>query len=132
MRRRWQETFSHLEEVAAVCRRNQIATALVVAPSAAQLDARLRGTLCRRAGYRADEVDLRLPQRQLGSFAQERDLMLIDLLPHFGRTEQAKFTAAGSQWNDLGNQLAAEALGAWLRRRCGALVAAGERRASAR
>jgi hypothetical protein len=123
MRRRWHETLSHLEEIAAVCRRHQIATAFIVAPSAAQLDARLRSTLCRRAGYRTDEVDVRLPQRQLDSFAQQRDLLLIDLLPHFGRTEQATFTSAGCQWNDLGNRLAAEALGTWLRRRCGTLVA---------
>ena len=52
MRRRWQETFRHLEEIAAVCRRHQNATAFVVAPSAPQLDARLCATLRRRAGDR--------------------------------------------------------------------------------
>src|SRR5438552_980804 len=123
MRRRWREALGHLEELAAVCRRHKIATALLVAPSVPQLDARLRGTLCRRAGYRSDEVDVRLPQRQLASFAQQQDLPLIDLLPHFGRTEQSTFAPSGCQWNDLGNRLAAEALGAWLRQRCATLVA---------
>ena len=85
--------------------------------------ARLRGTLCRRAGYRSDEVDVHLPQRQLASFAQQHDLPIIDLLPHFGRTQQSTFTSTGCQWNDLGNCRAAEAVGAWLRQQCATRVA---------
>ncbi len=123
MRRRWQETFAHLNELAAICRRNHIATALVVAPSVLQLDARLRDTLCRRAGYRAGEVDVQLPQRQLSQFAQEHGLPLIDLLPHFRLPDQPTFASSGCQWNDLGNQVAADALAAWLRQRGATLVA---------
>ncbi len=123
MRRRWQETFAHLEELAAVCRRNQIAAAIVVAPSVPQLDARLRDKLSRRAGYRAGEVDVQLPQRQLSQFAQEHDLPLIDLLPHLAQRHEAAFVPSSRQWSDLGNEVAAEALAAWLERRCTTLVA---------
>jgi hypothetical protein len=123
MRGRWEETFSHLDELASVCRRHKIAAAILIAPSVPQLDARLRDKLCRRAGYRAGEVDVQLPQRQLNQFAQQHGLALIDLLPHFALREQPKFDASGRQWNDLGNQVAADTLAAWLRQRAGTAVA---------
>jgi hypothetical protein len=123
MRRRWQEALAHLSELIAACRRNRIAAALVVAPSVPQLDGRLRDTLCRRAGWLAGEVDVQLPQRQLRQFAQQHELPVIDLLPHFALPERPMFAPSGCQWNDLGNHVASEALVTWLRQRCTTLVA---------
>ena len=50
-------------------------------------------------------------------------LYQLHLVTDRRRTEQTTFAPSGCQWNDLGNRLAADALGAWLSQRCATLVA---------
>jgi hypothetical protein len=123
MRRRWQQTFGHLSEMARVCRRSDVPVVLLAAPSDLQLDARLRETLCRRLGRRPEEIDIELPQRQLSQYARQHDLPLIDLFPHFRNASQGVYGRHASQWNEQGNELAANVLGDWLQSRYAARLA---------
>jgi hypothetical protein len=123
MRRCWQETLAYMSDLAATCRRHNVPLAFLAAPSEPQLDARLRSTLCRRIGCRPEEIDVELPQRQLAQFARQAEMPLIDLLPHFRRATQGVYGRRDSQWNDHGNELAADVLGGWLRGRCATRLA---------
>jgi len=117
MQRRWQDTFAHLDELSEKCRSREVPLALVVAPCDAQLDSRLRKTLCRRLGFRADEVDVHLPQRRLAQFSRQRNIPLIDLLPHFQLSNEAVYCPNDNQWSEQGNRLAADVIRRWLERR---------------
>jgi hypothetical protein len=114
MRQRWREALAYLDEMVEACRRRQMKLALVLVPSAFQLNDVLLAELCRRHGCRPEEFDLELPQRRLGAFAEQRGLAVLDLLPHLRAAEQSAFRRNDFRFNDRGNQLVAEALGRWL------------------
>jgi len=115
LHRRWRDTYDHLTELWQTCRRHNVRLALVLAPSEGQLDPRLRQTLCNRLGWSGDEVDVSLPQRRITAFAREREIAVIDLLPHLRRQGETPFAANGHAWNGRGNRVAAEAIGGWLK-----------------
>ncbi|MBI1902368.1 MAG: hypothetical protein HYS13_14805 [Planctomycetia bacterium] len=126
MRRRWEDALSHLDDIVATCRASGVETALVVVPGRHQVEPQLCQTLCRRQGFSAGELDLELPQRQLGVFAQRRGVPMLDLLPHFRAATGPVYARNQLDWNDEGNGLAAEVIGRWLQRRLAAAIQGGE------
>lgn len=131
--RRWQDAFSHLDQLVRQCRRRDIAVALVIVPAEFQTNLQLCNTLRRRLDYPAEQLDLDLPQRRLAGFADQRQVALFDLLPHVRRAEPPPYLRHSGEWSDSGQDLAATALGNWLQSGYGTLIAAhGQASADAR
>lgn len=124
MHGRWQQSLAHLDDVMHQCRRVNVPMALVLAPGEFQVSRTLCEALRRRAGYSAEELDLELPQRRLAGFADQRQLPVLDLLPHFRAAEISPFSQNAHHWNDHGHAIAAGILSNWLQSRFGAMIAA--------
>lgn len=114
MSARWQEAKSHLTQMAAVCRRQQIPLALVVVPGPFQVNSTLCDALRRQAGYEPGQVDLHLPQRRLAALAGEQSIPVVDLLPYFQSSGEATYERYQHELNDHGNQLATDVIGRWV------------------
>lgn len=117
MRERWQRTFAALDEAVETCRAAEVPLALVVVPGELQLNQGLRTTLLRRCGMTPEQVDVELPQRRLAGFAQQREVPLVDLLPHLRLCRQAVYKRHQTELSDRGNIVAASAIGGWLESR---------------
>jgi hypothetical protein len=127
MRRRWRATLRHLDDMLAFCRQRRIAAALVLVPGEFQVCPRLCESLRRQAGCEPGQVDLELPQRKLAQYADQRQVPLLDLLPHLRAASEPCYCRHQSSWNDQGNKLAAEVLGEWIK--CRRELLAGEAQA---
>ena len=121
---RWNETLAHLKAIVDTCERSKIAAALVLVPAEFQVSRPLCESLCRRAGYDQGQLDLDLPQRRLAAFADEHQVPVLDLLPHFRASRSAGYRRNERTWTDAGHDLAVEAVGQWLQRRYATQVAA--------
>jgi hypothetical protein len=126
MRRCWDNAIAYLDDIVETCRLAGVETALVVVPGRHQVEPQLCRTLCRRQGFAAGELDLELPQRELGVFAQRRGVAMLDLLPHFRAAVGPVYDRNELSWNDEGNRLAADVIGGWLQRRFAAAIQGGE------
>jgi hypothetical protein len=124
MQRHWRATTGHLDQLATHCRERGIAIGLVLVPCEFQVSSALCQTASRRMGYDAAQLDLELPQRRLARFAQERNLPVIDLLPHFRACGFSPYRRHASELNEQGNELATQVIGAWLETRYGPQIAA--------
>lgn len=124
MRRQWEEAVEHLDDLVRQCRKRHIAVGLVLVPSEFQVNAALCEALRRRTGYEAGEVDLDLPQRRLARFAHERNLPVIDLLPHFRASGESPYCRRQGEFSDQGNEIATRIIGGWLQARFGTQIAA--------
>jgi hypothetical protein len=124
MRERWERVFGSLDRVIAVCREADVPLALVIVPAEFQVNQALLGTLLRRYGVSSGQVDVDLPQRRLAGFAHERQLPLIDLLPHLRLCRESAFVRHASTLNAAGNSAAATAIGGWLQSRYAGQIAA--------
>jgi hypothetical protein len=124
MRDRWQETLFHLDQIVRICRDQEIATALVLVPGEFQVCSPLCESLRRNAGYDSNQLDLELPQRRLTEFADQRQIPVLDLLPHLRASTAHPYERNDYRWNDSGNAIAADVVGGWLQRRYGAQLAA--------
>ena len=114
---RWKKAFKHLDGLVRECRESRIEVALVVVPSAFQVNGILCETLCRRMGYDAKTIDVDLPQRRLVTFAGDRGIGCVDLTPHLRRCEEPPYEHSGSGWNDEGTAVAVYAIGRWIESR---------------
>jgi hypothetical protein len=119
----WQRTLSYLEEAAASCRRGGIELVVVLVPAACQVSPALCQTVARRAGLTAADLDLELPQRRLALESAQQGAAVIDLLPALRASAVSPYARNESTWNDHGQRIAADAVGEWLERRFGQLVA---------
>jgi hypothetical protein len=119
MHERWQQTFDAVDNLVAACRASDVAVALVLVPGEFQVNRSLCDTLARRAGYTTEQVDVELPQRKLTSFAANRRLPLIDLLPQLRLCGQSPYERHAATWSDAGHTAAATAIGGWLEGRFG-------------
>ena len=122
MRESWDETFLHLDDLVAQCQRRELPLAVVLVPCDFQVNRQLCERLQRRAGLTAHQLDLELPQRQLRAFADARSVPWLDLLPHLRSTTALPYERDASSFNDLGNRVAADALGQWLRKQFGSQI----------
>jgi hypothetical protein len=119
----WRETFAELDELVAGCAALDARLAFVVVPDGFQVNRVLCDTLRRRAGYQAGQLDLELPQRRLATYAQERGLMLVDLLPYLRASREPVYHPAAGGWNDQARQVANRAVTGWLHSQCSGLAA---------
>lgn len=117
MRQRWERTFAALDGAVDTCRTAKVPLALVVVPGELQLNQGLRTTLVRRCGMTPEQVDVDLPQRRLAGYAQQREVPLVDLLPHLRLCRQAVYARHQTELSDRGNIVAASAIGGWLESR---------------
>jgi hypothetical protein len=124
MRRRWGRTYATLDRAIAGCRNAKVPLALVVVPGEFQLNPGLRDTLLRRSGASPEQFDAELPQRRLAGYAQQREVPLVDLLPHLRLCRDAVYERHATTLNDQGNQAAASAISGWLASRYGDRLAA--------
>lgn len=124
MHARWDDLFADLDQLARQCAARGMALGLVVAPCEFQIDPALCQAARRRAGYRAEEIDLELPQRRLAQFAQRRHLLMIDLLPYLRGEDEPSFARNQSRFNDHGHALAADVIGHWMQSRFSNRIAA--------
>ena len=114
MTARWQETNSHLAQMVRFCRRQEMHLALVVVPGPFQVNPTLCDALRRQAGYKPEQVDLHLPQRRLAALAAEQGMPVVDLLPYFNSSSQTPYERYQREFNDYGNQVAADVVGRWI------------------
>jgi hypothetical protein len=119
MRGRWRQTLGALDDLVADCRQRDLPVAVVLVPGEFQVNGALCDTLARRSGYKAEQVDVELPQRKLACFAAKRQLPLIDLLPSLRLCGQPPYERNALEWNDAGHSAAAGAIGGWLESRYG-------------
>jgi hypothetical protein len=123
---RWREVFAHLDGLFQRCRNDAITPILVIMPCEFQIDERLRETLCRRAGYREDQIDADLPQRRLAAYATDRGIQMLDLMPHLRASRAPSYRCDADHFNKHGNSLAASVLCDWLESQYGStLLASG-------
>jgi hypothetical protein len=123
MHARWRQTFATLDNLVAGCRRRNLAIAVVLVPGEFQVSRALRETLVRRGGYKAEQVDVELPQRKLACFAAKRQVPLIDLLPSLRLCEESPYERNTHAWNAVGHVAAAQAIGGWLESQYGSQLA---------
>jgi hypothetical protein len=121
--RRWGKALRQLDGLVRDCRRSEIDIALVVAPSAFQVNSVLCETLCRRMGYDAKTIDVDLPQRRFATFASERGIGCVDLTPQLRLCDEAPYDRERGGWNDEGAAVAVHTLGGWLTSRYGGEMA---------
>lgn len=119
---RWEESLAWLDRIARYCERHEIPHALVLLPGEFQVCPTLCEGLCRNAGCERGEIDLELPQRRLKSFADERELPVVDLLPQLRAAAEYPFERNAAALNDGGQRVVADALGGWLQHRYATLV----------
>ncbi len=124
MRERWERTYAALDRAVAGCRAADVPLALVIVPGEFQLNPGLRDTLLRRGGVSPEQFDAELPQRRLAGYAQQREVPLVDLLPHLRLCREAVYERHATTLNEQGNQAAASAISGWLASRYGDRLAA--------
>jgi hypothetical protein len=122
MQQHWQRTGSDLDKLVQACNRRGMQVALVLVPSEFQVRPSLCQTLSRRQGYEATEIDVELPQRRLAGFAQDRNLPVIDLLPHFRCAKAPVYDPSHHDLNESGHRIASRVIGQWIERRYGGLL----------
>jgi len=110
----WQQAFSDLDRLAAVCESRELVLALVVIPSEVQVDATLRDALVRRAGYRPEQIDVHLPQRRLAEYAQRKNIAILDLQPRMDTADKRVYERNSHALSGAGHQLIAQSVGNWL------------------
>ncbi len=128
---RWRESFASLDDLAAECRAAGLPMVLVLMPGEFQVNAALRHTLARRAGYQAEQLDVDLPQRKLAGYADSRRLPLIDLLPSLRLCGESPYERHTTTFNATGHAAAADAIGGWLESRYGRQLSVAARLTSA-
>jgi hypothetical protein len=95
------------------------------------VNAALRDVLLRRAGYEPGDLDWELPQRRLATFAQQRQVPLIDLTPHL-QLQTGTFARYEQQFSPVGHAIAADVIGHFVRTRLHPTLASTQERAGIR
>lgn len=127
MHNRWRELFLHFDQLVDACRAQNVPVGIVVSPSEFQVNSTLFKIVQRRAGYRPEELDLELPQRRLAQYVQQRELLMLDLLPYLRSSDQMPFERNQRVFNEHGHTLAARLIGHWIQSHFSGLVAATDR-----
>jgi hypothetical protein len=122
----WRATFDELDGLLADCAESHVRVALVVVPDGFQVNRVLCDTLRRRAGYEPSELDLALPQRRLATFAEQRRLPLVDLLPYLQASRDPVYQHATGGWNEQGKAVAGRAISGWLESQYSGLTATAQ------
>jgi hypothetical protein len=120
LERQWRRTESALLEFDGLCRSAGAPWVLLVIPAEEQVDLQVRRALVEALDIDTTRHDFETPQRRLVSFAAERGITCLDLLPLFRekhREGHQLYIPNDTHWNESGNALAARALVALVRER---------------
>jgi len=85
---------------------------VMLIPDEMQVDAEARAGLLARVGIAEPELDIELPQRELGRELARSGIEVVDLLPELRDTAavQTLYLPRNTHWSAAGNRIAAEAL----------------------
>lgn len=106
----WRESLSWLDDLYRESRRRDAPLVLMLCPSDLQTQSPLRQAACRQAGCDPTQVDVESPQRRFKTFADARNVPIIDLLPHL---RAAAHTPRGAKAGRT-TSVACETLAHWL------------------
>jgi hypothetical protein len=104
--------FSDILSIKNVCDKSGANFALAIAPTKEQVHPNALAEVLEFMQLDETDFDMEKPQRIIRDFANERHLIVIDLLPEMravGHSEQLYFSI-DSHWNAAGNRLVAEVL----------------------
>ena len=97
-----------------LCDERKIALAVVLIPDQVQVEPTLQAHVLKlkEVNSKPEEFDFELPNRLLAARLKQQDIVVIDLLPEFGRVgrEAVLYKPRDTHWNIAGNRLAAEAI----------------------
>jgi hypothetical protein len=119
MRARWEQSLVQLEAMRNRCLKQQSNLALVLVPAPFQVNRRLCESARRSLGWREEQLDLDLPQRQLTDFARRREIAVLDLLPYLQASQARVHVRHTTEWNEQGNLVVAESMTQWLQSQFG-------------
>lgn len=115
----WSAAFRCLERIDELCRAAGVRWILVLIPTEEQVDPKLRELMLEVLDLDPAAYDFDGPQERILSWAQRRNVELIDLLPtlraaHLGG--DPLYVPADTHWNVRGNRIAGEAIARWIAR----------------
>jgi hypothetical protein len=106
----WEQLCTWLARMAAWCGAHQAKLAVLVVPTAEQVDQGRWAQARKRHGLRDEDVDLERPQRIVGECARKHGLAVIDLLPALRKAsaERARlYYRSDPHWTARGHAVAA-------------------------
>ena len=117
LRERWAFTLRKLDRIAKITGDNDGDIALVLIPTAYQVNGELWGRYLHVYGIDQNSVDLEKPQRILRRWGEKRRVPVLDLLPQFRReaTNRDLYYKIDRHWNRHGNALAGHEIATFLR-----------------
>ena len=87
---------------------------MVLIPDEFQVNDQLREEARLAAGWKAEEIEVELPQARLREFLSNRQIPCLDLLPVLKHCSET-YALRDTHWNALGNRIASSAIADWLR-----------------
>jgi hypothetical protein len=109
----WDEAEGHLARIDALCREAGVPWVLVLIPDEMQVDEAVRRQVLARLGENPPAYDFEGPQRRLTTFAWDRAVPVLDLLPVLREAhtlEGRQYLPNDTHWNEKGNRTAGRAL----------------------
>lgn len=109
----WDITFFSLQTMSDICKERGIVLIIATVPNKIQVDESFEAVV--RKTYPSLAFDLSLPNRTLESFAEERGILFVDLLPIFKKNyeqtgEPLFHKYRDRHWNEKGHEIAADAV----------------------
>jgi hypothetical protein len=117
----WKDAYHELDGIVVDCREHKVPLLVLLLPDEFQVNSGLLRRDLEVRGWQRNEVDLALPNRRLSEFFRRRNVPCLDLLASFVQAGGQAYYRNDCHWNVLGNHLAAEAIGPWLREQLTAL-----------
>jgi hypothetical protein len=114
LEKKWARALERIEAIDQLCKSTHRRLAVVLIPDEFQVNEELREAARLKAGWKADEVLVDLPQTRLREFLSRRQIPCLDLLPAMKQSSGA-YALRDTHWNALGNRVAASAIRDWLR-----------------
>jgi hypothetical protein len=114
----WARAESRLDEFDRICRQRGLPWTLVLIPDEIQVDPSVREEALRRLRLDPARHDFEAPQRRLASWASDRGVAVLDLLPQFRARHAAEgplYLEGNTHWNEAGNRVAGLAVAELLR-----------------
>lgn len=102
---KWNEVFKILGEMKTLSGSTLV---IVIIPTREQCDSIRMEKALKQLGYKKDDIDIYKPNNLIRSFCDSNNIMCIDLLPEFKKSEQPLYFEIDPHFNKEGNRLAAK------------------------